>query len=221
MLISPAEPPLIKTLGTVSATPEKYGADILWSERNVSGLVGIQRKEVSDFVASVGDGRLNREMIQLRAVNLPILIIEGNPHWTLDGVLVHKYTRWTRAQHNSLLRSIQMRGVIVESTASVAETIKRVEEIAKWAAKADHTSLDRRPKPGPDEWGKVTDKAWGLHMLQSVPGIGPKQAEVIWDHFGRLPLGLTVSREELMAIRGLGNKRVADIMKAFGQPSPE
>lgn len=215
LLIAPTEPELIKTLGTVSSTPERYGADILWMDRAVGGLIGVQRKEVSDLINSVQDGRLAKEIVQLRAVHLPVLIVEGSPHWTVDGALVHKYTRWTRTQHHSLLRSVQQRGIIVEYTSSTAETVARVEDIVRWAAKDDHNSLDRRPKPSPDDWGKISDKAWALHLLQSVPGIGPKQAELIWDTFGRAPIVLDCTREELLAIRGLGPKKVAAILAAF------
>lgn len=216
LLIAPSEPPLIKALGTVSSTPEKYGADILWAERAVSGLIGVQRKEVSDLIGSVQDGRLNKEIVQMRACHLAFLIVEGHPHWTSDGTLVHRWARWTRGQHYSLLRSVQTRGIVVEYTETTADTVGRIEDIHRWAAKADHTSLDRRPKPGPDEWGKVTDRGWGLHLLQSVPGIGPKQAELIWDHFGKVPVGLSVTREDLAAIKGLGPKRVDSMFKAFG-----
>ena len=83
-------------------------------------------------------------------------------------------------------------------------------------AKGEHRSLDRRPKPGPNEWGRVTDRGFGLHLLQSVDGIGPMQAGAIFDHFKRVPVELTATREQLLSIPGIGPKRVAAMMKAFG-----
>jgi ERCC4-type nuclease len=214
-LIAPSEPTLIKTLGTVSSTPEKYGADILWTERAMGGLIGVQRKEISDLVASVQDGRLSKEVQQLRACSYPLLIVEGMPHWSSDGQLVHRWTRWTRAQHRSLLRSLQMRGITVEQSDNTADTVSLIEQIASWAAKDGHTTLDRRPKAQPDAWGQLTDEMFASHLLQSIQGIGPKQAKAVWDYFHGLPIGLLCSRDDLMKVKGLGVKKVDAIVAAF------
>lgn len=217
-LISPAERSHhIKALGRNSAVPEQHGADILWWDDTIKGFVGVQRKAVPDLVASVGDGRLAKEVAQLMTVKVAVLIIEGRPRWTTDGHLSASYTRWSRTAHRSLVRSIQGRGIFVEMSDSTADTAKLIIEIAAWVHKGDHTSLDRRPNPNPNPWGVVNDEAWGCHLLQSVPGIGPKQAKAIWDHFdGKLPIGLTVSREELLKVKGLGKGKADQLMKSFG-----
>lgn len=216
-LIAPSEPPLIKSLGTVSSVPERHGADILWGEPAVKGLVGIQRKEISDLVASIHDGRIQKEIHQLTTCSLSFLAVEGKPHWSTEGQLMSQFTNWTRSQHRSFLRSVQMRGVMVEFTDNTADTVALVEEIRRWAAKKEHLSLDRRPKPDRVAWGMSNDKAWGCHVLQSVEGIGPKQAEAIWDHCGRLPFGLTLTPADLAKIPGIGPKRVQSLVRAFGE----
>ena len=219
-LIAPSEGDLLKSLGTVSSVPERHGADVLWAERAVRGLIGVQRKELSDLIESSRDGRLSKEVAQLRSCKLAFLLVEGRPQWTVDGVLVHRYAVWTRRAHHALLRSVQLRGIVVEFTDSLSDTVARVEEIADYAAKGSHTSLDRRPKPMSDGWGKLTDEAWGCHLLQSVDGIGPTQAKAIWDYFnGHLPIGLTVPVERLAEIKGLGPKRLTAIRRAFGAES--
>ena len=217
-LISPAEHhTAIKSLGRISSIPERYGADILWWDDVISGWVGVQRKAVPDLVASVTDGRLAKEIGQMNQCKVTSLIVEGRAHWSTDGVLMKSYARWTKAQHRSLLRSIQNRGVFVEHSDSPADTAVLVGEMASWVSKGDHKSLDRRPNPPSDTWGRVSDKAWGCHLLQSIPDIGPKQAEEIWDHFeGKLPLQMTVGKKDLLKVRGLGPKKAEKILKAFG-----
>ena len=217
-LISPAEhSSWIKDLGRVSSTTEKYGADVLWWDEVIQGWVGVQRKTVPDLVASVQDGRLAKEMAQLMRVKVASLIVEGRPRWSTDGWLMRNHVRWSVAQHRSLLRSIQGRGVFVEQSDDHADTARLIVEIAAWVRKGDHRSLDRRPKPSGDSWGKITDKAWACHLLQSVPDIGPVQADAIYEHFGgRIPVGLTVDRKALLDVKGLGPKRVAKILRAFG-----
>lgn len=221
-LVSPAEPPLVRALGRTSQLPERYGADVLWPQPRVKGLVGVQRKTYEDLLASVGDGRLQREIPQLNQCAMKILVVEGRPHWSEDGALIHRWLgRWTRDSYRSLLRSVQMQGIIVEHTDDLSDTVTHVEAIARWAAKGGHSSLARRPKPGPDRWGKRTNRATQMHVLQSVDGIGPGQAEAILDHFGGLPLEWTVREEELAAVRGVGPKTVARMVQFISPKKSE
>jgi ERCC4-type nuclease len=216
-LIAPSEPITIKKMGRVSAIPEKHGADIFWI--NNGKLHGIQRKEFGDLLNSVEDGRLAREVQQLQHVHVACLIVEGKPRWTSDGHLMDRYhQRWQRSAYRSLLRSVQGRGIFVEHSDSTADTVALVEEIRRWTAKGDHVSLDRRPKPKVDKWGRITDEAWACHLLQSIDGIGPKQAAAVWKHFGeRLPIALTATYKELLAVDGIGPKTADMIMRSFAR----
>jgi ERCC4-type nuclease len=217
-LIAPSEPPIIKTLGRVSSVPERHGADILWYDRATRAVIGVQRKEYHDLLGSVADGRLAREVKQLKSTKVAHLIVEGRPRFTPDGHCTEQYlTRWTRAAYRSLLRSVQGRGIFVEHSDSTADTVSLVEEIYRWTAKGDHVSLDRRPTPTGNNWGQLTDKDWACHMLQSIDGIGPKQATAIWMHFGgKLPIELTATRAQLLTVPGVGPIVADKITKAFG-----
>src|SRR5512139_620381 len=90
MMIAPTEPAALRALGTVKLTPERFGVDIMWGS-TVTGLCGIQRKEISDFFASMTDGRLAKERAQMQGLDLRVLVIEGRPMWTTEGVLVSRF----------------------------------------------------------------------------------------------------------------------------------
>jgi ERCC4-type nuclease len=222
-LVSPSEPQLIKAMGRVSSVPETRGADVMWFSAT-SGLCGIQRKTTEDLIGSIHNGRLNEELAKMVNLALAVLVVEGRPRWTTDGQLLHRYIRFTRAAYRSILRSVQLRGILVDHSDDTADTVVLIESIAKWSEKGEHRSLDRRPKPQstPEHWGKITNRTWASHLLQSVPGIGPVQANAIFDHFGsRLPVGLTVTEKELLEVKGLGPGRVRKIVAAFGGKAGE
>jgi ERCC4-type nuclease len=216
-LIAPSEPRIIKTIGKVSSIPEKMGSDILWHDPSAGGWVGVQRKEFKDLLASVADGRLAREVQQIQRCKIAFLIVEGKPRWSPDGAcMIRYYTQWTRAQYRSLLRSVQGREIFVEHSDSMKDTVALVGEMSRWVGKGDHASLDRRPKPKGDTWGRMTDKAWACHLLQSVDGIGPKAAAAIYDYFGgALPIALTTDVKTLEKVPGVGPGTAKKILRAF------
>lgn len=225
-LISPAEPPqvrdpLLDLGGKVSPYPERHGADVMWVEKAVKGVVGVQRKEWTDLLNSLDDGRLGKEVEQLQSCAIRILAVEGRPHWSPDGHLIHNWlgTRWTRDSFRSLLRDVQAKGIWVEYTDNMADTVTLVQSIAAWAAKGDHVALERRPKPGPDRWGQRTNHATQSHFLQAIDGIGPKQADAIIEAFDGLPLQWTVSEKQLGSVRGIGKKTLSAMTRAIATTS--
>ena len=52
-------------------------------------------------------------------------------------------------------------------------------------------------------------------MLQSVPGISSVLAERIYAKLGN-PLTLSVTREDLLSVEGLGKKKVDALWRLFG-----
>lgn len=217
-LVAPTEPDIIKALGVVSAVPERNGCDVLFTVAR-HGLVGIQRKEMSDLLSSVADGRLGMEITQMETspISIGVLMIEGTPNWSTDGVLLDRYHHWTRLQHRNLLRSVAERGIWVEHTDNVYDTVAAIESLKSWAEKANHDSLRRRPKPSSTAsgWGKATDADFAAHVVQSVPGLGPAKARLVIEHFGRVPIAWTVTEAELLAVPGIGRGMVKKMMTAI------
>lgn len=219
LIIAPTEPAAFKAIAdVVSMAPERMGADALWSS-NSWGMVGVQRKEYRDLVASVADGRLAREVAQMQRLGLAVLMVEGRVRFASNGEIVDSYMRWTRSQHRSLLRSVQAKGIWVEATDNVADTVEAVQDLRRWADKARHNSLDRRPKPA-GAWGKASERDFALHLLQGVDGVGPVVAEAILDRFGKVPWAWECSHEDLLAVPGVGPGVAKKLWEALGAEVP-
>lgn len=214
MLVAPSEPRTIKTLGKSSSVPEKWGADILFPAGG--GLVGVQRKELSDLIASVQDGRLAKEVGQLQQVGRAVLIVEGRPKWSSDGVLLRDYGfPWTRQAHRNLMYSVQSHGIWVEQTDDANDTVAAVLNLHEYLRKPKHHGLVRRPGPV-SPWGKASNKEWLVHFLQGLEGVGPELAENLVAHFGgRSPIEWRVGEDELKQVKGVGPKRAKSMVEAL------
>ena len=214
MLVAPTEPPALRRAGTVNLIPESYGVDVLCMKG--TNRLGIQRKEVKDFLASVDDNRLTKELMQMKALEIAVLVVEGEWRFGADGKLMNQFGRtWTRSQLNGLLFSIYARGVWVMRTDTLADTIALCKDLDAWWKKDDHKSFTARTTPQ-NVWGTKMDRDFGTWVLQSFPGIGPQLAERIWMKFNGVPLKLTVTAEELMKVEGMGKKKVEGIMRVLG-----
>lgn len=213
LLVAPTEPTALKAMGKSAILPEKYGCDVMWMAGDQR--YGIQRKELQDLKASVLDGRLGKELGQIHASQTKaVLVMEGRVSWTSEGVLIGGHgAAWTRQQLWGVQLAVQLEGVWLVQTASLGDTIAFVRSFYNWTKKKGHGSLKNRPGPG-GMWGtKATDADFGRHVLTSFPGIGAEMAGQIFEEFGRVPLKWDATEAELLAIKGLGPKRVKAIME--------
>lgn len=176
-------------------------------------FVGIQRKRVDDLVASIRGDRIARELGQAEGLACAVLVIEGDWKWDTLG-RSRRVRGWTRAQLDGVLLSFQVEhGWKVMHTTGIGDTAQLLKRMETWFAKATHSSLSRRPKPA-KVWGQDGHRASQIHALQSIDGIGPSNAAAILDTIG-FPLALSATREELLAVPGLGPTRVARMMEMF------
>jgi len=216
ILISPTEPKpilqLITDLGhqaVVSTQPEERGADYLMTGQ--LGFIAVQRKEAGDLLASVEDGRLQREVSLLVYEPVPILIVEGWPDFTSGGQHLDRPS-WNKTGFRNLLRSVGREGIQIERTDDLADTAAALVELQDYWQKPAHISLLTRPKRiKTDSFGRrrLDDRAaW---VLQGFPGIGPVLAKRIVRRFDGLPLSWTCSLEELCEVEGMGEKKAAEL----------
>lgn len=219
LLVAPTEPPLLKALGASSAAPESWGADFLWT--TPSGLCGAQRKEWKDLLASVEDGRLQKEVAQMSGLHGAWLIVENQPRWTLDGAILHRYNRrWNRQAWRNLLRSVAATGIRVEHSDGLDDTAVVVMSLIEWT-RTEHKTLKTRPKASSDGWGHREAKAWQSHLLQGMPGMGPTRAEAVIEHFGGLPFVWTIDAAELAKVPGIGKKTATRLIELLDPVSDD
>lgn len=222
--VAPTEPKQLKAIATkVTLLPEKYGCDVVWwgSHEGVDQLWGVQRKELKDLIASVGDGRLAKEVAQMRdTIPIPMVVIEGKIQFDLSGNLM--WNSWgqdfTRAQWKGMLWSLMSEGVHIEYTKDIGETVALIQLYAKWSQKAKHTSIMRRPGPF-SPWGTVGSEDYAVHLLQGFDGLGTDRAKAIVKHFGGVPLQWTATEQEMLKVPGIGKGIVTKLLKALANTS--
>ena len=215
MLISPAEPRELRKLGNTSSAPEKHGADYLWYTKHI-GMVGVQRKEINDLIASLADDRLAREIPLLQRLDYAMVLIEGRVEWTDDGFLLTASSQFTRAQYLGILWSLSLSGLSTGFTNSQTETTEYLSLFYRWTLKERHTGLMRRAqKASRDEYGQRTDRAWQIFVLQSFPGVGYERAKAIVDHYGGLPLAWTGKLDD---VPGVGEGTATRLGRLLSSP---
>lgn len=211
--VAGSEPDMLRALGISTNEPEEYGVDYLWRGYD-EAMWGVQRKTISDFIASLHDGRLMMELQQGQRLDHPFLVIEGSPAWSTDGELIGNFgPTFTRQQYMGTLLTISVKTKFivyeVESITAFAQLIKWME---RWSEKEEHLSLFRRPKEH-SPWGTADAKDFQAFLLQSIPGVGLKTAQAIVQHIG-FPIQLSVSREQLLTVPGIGEKTADAIIRA-------
>jgi len=217
VICSPTEPPKLRAIATHVTTrlESRFGSDLTFRSRD--RWVGIQRKELKDLIASVNDGRLGQNLMQMNDLDVAVLLIEGEAKFTLEGELVnHAYGRGlTRAQYRGVLWSAQSRGIWVCHTKNLDETVEWVQQFEAWCSKDRHTSLIKR-EPVLSPWGKPGNAEYARHLLMGLPGVGVELADRILAKFGSLPWQWTCTMDELMQVEGLGKVKAKKIMEVFG-----
>lgn len=225
--VAPSEPKAFKDalkaegrIVKVSSLSENYGGDVLWTRRGEWWTV--QRKTVSDFVASVIDGRLAKELAQMRTVHGGgaggLVVIEGEVAFQ-GGMLAGAVGRFgpevTEQQWQGMVWAVGYQGIAVAYSRGVRGTAAMVERRIAWSEKAREGSLRNRPT-ATGKWGKATNREYGEHLLQGLPGVGVELAGRLMDKFGKVPWKWEVTEEELMQVDGIGKVKARGLMEALG-----
>lgn len=219
MLVSSTEPATLRALGTPHTKPEDWGVDFLWFAGKDHGWAGVQRKEMSDLIASIKDGRLGKELVQGTQLAYRLLVIEGtypkllNEHYVID-----KWTKIPVAQWHGVLWKCQAEGWMVAHAHTMQDTAAIILMFREWTKRDKHSSLTTRPGPTKNTWGQRGNKEYQRHLLMGLERVGPELADRILEHFGGVPWSWNVTREELMAVEGVGPKKADRMLQAFGTP---
>lgn len=216
MKVSPTEPLPWSKLGESSSLPERYGVDFFWVANKKAW--GIQRKKFpEDFLSSLHDGRLAKEIAQMKQLDHAVILLEGMGTWTDAGFLLDQ--QFNLGQLYGWMASCFFEhGIPVFQVRTQKDALFFIDRIEAWSNRKSHWSLTRRPKAKSDMWGKRGNREFGLHVLQSFEGIGPSAAENIYQHFNGVPLAWTVTEGDLTKVPGIGKVRAKNLIDSLEDP---
>lgn len=218
MFVSPTEPKELRDLGTVSLLTEEYGCDVLIWDHSIGSWMGIQRKEMGDLVASIGDGRFAEQIAKMQQLDRQVLLIEGRGEWGSDGKWMRGYgarISWSGMQQ--LINSVRLTGIWTVSTDRLTgpcSTSDWLTSTETWAKKDTHSGLLATRGPVKKTWGTSDNADYQRHLLLGLEGMGPSLAERVLATTG-MPLGWRSGMPEgLSAVPGVGPKKIAKWVKA-------
>jgi ERCC4-type nuclease len=208
--INPNEPRSVKNLFGETAIEEPMPYDMQLCTKR--GMIPIERKEIpSDFLASVLDGRLSRQIVSMREASpIYVLLLHGEFIFGRDGSLSlnhgNQKSNWTRKAIRNLKRTIQyVEGAFIEEAHDDNELVEVVTTLQEYFDAAHHFSMKSRPSIESDWFIPQRDDRI-LNFYQGLPGVSVIRARTLFKSYPR-PLDLfRAELEDLETIDGFGKK---------------
>lgn len=168
----------------------------------LSSRIGVERKQVDDFLQSLVKGSLFQQIQRLRdSYSRPFLIIEG------EGLLTKR-----NMNRNAILGSIV--AIIVDFGIPIIFTknAKETADILFLTARREqeekkHNIALRTNKPS------ISSREKQLFIVEGFPNVSSVIAERLLEHFGSIRSIVNASEEELQEVQGIGPLTASDIYK--------
>ena len=171
----------------------------------VSDRVGIERKEVNDFLSSIVDGRVFRQMLELNEhFERPILILEGENLFELRDI------------HENSIRGVLLSIAVDQRipilwAQSPLETAKFVAQMARREQIDYDKSVQIRGGRRPDTLRERQE-----YIVAGLPNVGTKLAQGLLKEFGSVEKIFSASEEELKKVDKIGGKKAKRIREVLG-----
>lgn len=177
---------------------------------DIDGRILIERKTLPDLVASLKDGRLFQQALRLiEAQQWCALILEGTSR-DIQG------TGMTRqAIQGAMVTLALYLGIPILRAADPTETARLLLMTARQGHRYGHDGPARR---GRLPRGK---RRLQLHLLQGLPGIGPRRAARLLDHFGGIDRVIMADVAALGAVEGIGPSIAEALHWVVHEPTEE
>ncbi len=172
----------------------------------VVGEYAVERKAVRDFVSSLYSGRLFDQAHRIReAYKAVFLIVEGDL-WKELGRARNPRSLW-----GALISSTLDFGLNTLFAPDEKQTAQFLYTLAKGGRRKEGSGslpplIVRKPRT-PDI------RRIQLSVLSSLPGVGPRLAEQLLDHFGSLRRVFAASTTEMSVGASLGKARALSLLK--------
>ncbi len=170
----------------------------------LSSRIGVERKNVNDFLSSLIDGKLFVQMKKLRdAYSRPVLIVEG------EGLLTKR-----NISHNAIFGSfvsiIVDFGIPIITTQSAHETADFLHVMAKREQKEGNKVVAIRG----EKWAMSTPEQQQF-ITEGLPNVSAVLAQRLLQRFGSIRAIVNASEEELCDVQGIGTNIAAEIVKVL------
>lgn len=186
-----------------------------------SGALVVERKTVSDFVSSIRSNRLWDQLLRLMKtkeiwgyeVRRRLLVIHGS-FWEYTNVSHVDHQRFWSSMFGALLEVIFIYDtpfVVCENNYAF-EVFLRI--LLKREEKGKHDGLPKARwyrKPV----NRLPVKDVKHYLLDSIPMIGEVQAKNLLDYYGSISNIAKGTKDELMRVPGIGEKRAEKIYEIF------
>ncbi len=166
----------------------------------LSDRVVVERKTAEDFVNSIIDKRLFNQLKNLKKVEKPLLIIEGD--------------NFSRLHENAIKGAIL--SIILDFGIPIVFT-KNAEETADLLIKIAEKEQIKEKRAVMVRYGKtaMSLKEQQKFIVESLPDVGGALAERLLKHFKTVENVFTAKEEELMKVEGVGKERAKKIREVL------
>ncbi|MCK5289609.1 MAG: DEAD/DEAH box helicase family protein, partial [Candidatus Aenigmarchaeota archaeon] len=195
------EPKLIKKLsgsGEIRIIPKQLEVgDVIISER-----VGIERKEVGDFLQSIIDKRLFRQITDLKDnFARPIVIIEGKNLYGIRNI-------HPNAIRGALASIACDFGIPVITTRDIDDTAEMITALARRELGTEKKDISLRATRR-----SKTEKEIQEYIISGFPDVNIKLCERILEKFGTIKRFINAKEDRLEKIEGIGKEKAKSIKK--------
>ncbi|MGC9375783.1 MAG: ERCC4 domain-containing protein [Bacteroidales bacterium] len=175
----------------------------------LNNKVYFERKTLSDFVISIKEGRLFRQVYKTVNKNLSyILILEG----TKNEISGNRMSR--EAIQGVLVHLSVFLGIPILRSKNLEETISLIipagNQIDKSSCTPNRRTYVKHQKAGKGNINKIQ-----VQVLQNMPGIGHHKAMELLKKLGSLKKVLNASENELLSVSGISKEAAKAILNVM------
>lgn len=178
-------------------------ADFIVQTKDANGIihnVGIEKKTQSDFLNSIIDKRIIRQLMTLKEnFSIPLLIIEGEEN-------IYMIRNFHPNAIRGMLAAIAIDFQIpILHTKNFRDTAAVLETIAKRLEKPSRAvSLLKKRKP-------LTTKEHQEYIIETLPSVGPTLAKSLLKKFKSIKKIVNASEKKLQEVEKIGKKKAQEI----------
>jgi Fanconi anemia group M protein len=176
----------------------------------LSSRIGVERKNVDDFLNSLINGKLFSQISRLRdAYSRPLLIIEG------DNILTKRNIK-QNAIYGSLVSIMVDYGIPIFTTKDDIETANVLSLAAKREQKQDKKSITIR-----GEKTSMSINEQQQFIIEGLPNISSTIAKRLLSNFGTIKAIINSSEDELREVKGIGKHIALKIIEIINSEYEE